>query len=114
MVDALKFSNQAPRDSGKSLKKCMAWHCPDGTHHLFCWRIRAISGHSLASNGVISDSRDLNLEFGHAETTPNKCFLFSPTKNTIEHAWPLVLVWPQFELLHRTLTTIGFAQYCSM
>ncbi|GFU65709.1 hypothetical protein TNCV_5058431 [Trichonephila clavipes] len=39
MVDALKLSNQAPRVSGKSLQMCVAWRCPDGTQHLFCWPI---------------------------------------------------------------------------
>ncbi|GFW14306.1 transposon Ty3-I Gag-Pol polyprotein [Trichonephila clavipes] len=31
MVDALKFPNQAPRASGESLQKCVAWSCPDPT-----------------------------------------------------------------------------------
>ncbi|GFT46930.1 hypothetical protein TNCV_1720441 [Trichonephila clavipes] len=72
MVDALKLPNQAPRGSGESLKKCVAWPCPDGTQLLFCWPILAISGQSLASNGPVVDSRDLNLMFGLAEATPNK------------------------------------------
>ncbi|GFU65572.1 hypothetical protein TNCV_634951 [Trichonephila clavipes] len=113
-MDALKLPNQAPRGSGESPQKCGAWRCPDGTQHLFCWPIVAISGQSLASNGPVVDSRDLNLVFGHAEATPNKRFLSSPTKYTVEPSWSLVLVWPSFELLHRTLTTIVFAQYCSM
>ncbi|GFV16332.1 hypothetical protein TNCV_178531 [Trichonephila clavipes] len=66
MVDALKLLNLAPSVSGESLQKCVAWHCPDGTQHLFCWPILAISGQSLASNGLVVDSRDLNLVFGHA------------------------------------------------
>ncbi|GFT47412.1 hypothetical protein TNCV_3749711 [Trichonephila clavipes] len=72
MVDALKLPNQAPRGSGKSLQKCVAWRCPDGTQHLFCWPILAISGQSLASNSPVVDSRDLNLVSGHAEATPTK------------------------------------------
>ncbi|GFS95370.1 hypothetical protein TNCV_409571 [Trichonephila clavipes] len=48
MVDALKFPNQAPRVSGESLQMCVAWRCPDGTQHIFCWPILAISGQSLA------------------------------------------------------------------
>ncbi|GFT66167.1 hypothetical protein TNCV_650191 [Trichonephila clavipes] len=36
MVDALKLPNQAPRGSGESLQKSVAWRCPDGTQHLFC------------------------------------------------------------------------------
>ncbi|GFW39970.1 hypothetical protein TNCV_5116531 [Trichonephila clavipes] len=72
MVDALKLLNQAPRGSGESLQKCVAWRCPDGTQHIFCWPILAISGQSLASNGPVVDSRDLNLVFGYAESTPNK------------------------------------------
>ncbi|GFV22686.1 hypothetical protein TNCV_2078761 [Trichonephila clavipes] len=40
--------------------------------------------------------------------------LQNPTKYIEEPSWPLVLVCPPFELLHRTLTTIVFAQYCSM
>ncbi|GFX20908.1 hypothetical protein TNCV_79631 [Trichonephila clavipes] len=36
MVDALKFPNQARRGSGESLRKCVAWCCPDGAQHLFC------------------------------------------------------------------------------
>ncbi|GFX43269.1 hypothetical protein TNCV_2389771 [Trichonephila clavipes] len=66
-----------------------------------------------ASNGPVVGSRDLNLVFGHAEATPNKRYLSSPIKYT-EPSWPLVLVWPPFELLHLTLTTIVFAQYCRM
>ncbi|GFS60458.1 hypothetical protein TNCV_947061 [Trichonephila clavipes] len=67
MVDALKLPNQALRVSSESLQKCVAWRCPDGTQHLFCWPILAISGQSLASNGPVVDSRDLNLVFGHAK-----------------------------------------------
>ncbi|GFW27564.1 acetyl-CoA carboxylase 2 [Trichonephila clavipes] len=103
MDDALKLPNQAPR---------VAWRCPDGMQHLFCWPILAISGQSLASNGPVVDSRYLNLVFGHTEATHNKQFLFSPTKYTIELSWLLVLVCPPFELLHRFLTMIFFAQYC--
>ncbi|GFW89239.1 hypothetical protein TNCV_2686721 [Trichonephila clavipes] len=72
MVDALKLPNEASRGSGESLQKCVAWRCPDGTQHLFCWQILAISGQSLASNNPVVDSRDLNLVFYHAETTFNK------------------------------------------
>ncbi|GFS47280.1 hypothetical protein TNCV_4862551 [Trichonephila clavipes] len=72
MVEALKLPRQAPRVSGESLQKCAAWRCPDETQHLFCWPILDISGQSLASNGPVVDSRDLNLMFGHAEATPNK------------------------------------------
>ncbi|GFY27361.1 hypothetical protein TNCV_2069811 [Trichonephila clavipes] len=72
MVDALKLPNQAPRGSDESLPKCVAWRCPDGTPHLFCWPILAVSGQSLASNGPVVDSRDMNLVFDHTKTTPNK------------------------------------------
>ncbi|GFV95222.1 hypothetical protein TNCV_1293401 [Trichonephila clavipes] len=72
MVDAFKIPSQAPRGSGKSLQKCVAWRCPDGTQHLFCWPILAISVQSQASNGPVVDSRYLNLVFGHAEASPNK------------------------------------------
>ncbi|GFX40918.1 hypothetical protein TNCV_2216171 [Trichonephila clavipes] len=85
MVYALELPNQAPRDSGNSLQKCVDWHCPDETQRLICWPILAISGQSLVSNGgPVVDSRDLNLMFGHAEATPNKLFLSSPTKYTVE------------------------------
>ncbi|GFX70810.1 hypothetical protein TNCV_1337721 [Trichonephila clavipes] len=43
MVDALKLSSQAPRIYGESLQTSVAWRCPDGTQHLFCWPILAIS-----------------------------------------------------------------------
>ncbi|GFU70150.1 hypothetical protein TNCV_5057441 [Trichonephila clavipes] len=43
MVDALKLSNQAPRVSGESLHTSVAWSCSDGTQHLFCWPILAVS-----------------------------------------------------------------------
>ncbi|GFV97221.1 hypothetical protein TNCV_161901 [Trichonephila clavipes] len=92
MVDALKLPKQAPRVSGESLQTCVAWRCPGGTQYLFCWPILAISGQSLASNGPVADSRDLNLEFGHTEATHNKLLLSSPTKYTVEPSWPLVLV----------------------
>ncbi|GFS88617.1 hypothetical protein TNCV_1462181 [Trichonephila clavipes] len=72
MVDALKLPNQVPRVSGESLYMCVAWRCSDGIQHLFCWPILAISGQSLASNGPVVDSRDLNLVFGHTEATHNK------------------------------------------
>ncbi|GFW51856.1 hypothetical protein TNCV_1187881 [Trichonephila clavipes] len=109
MVNALKLHNQTPRGSGESLQKCVAWRCPDGTQHLFCWPIVAISGQSLDSNDPVVDSRYLNLVFGLTEAPYNKLFLSSPTKYTIEPSCPLVRVWPPFELLHRTLTTIVFA-----
>ncbi|GFU97144.1 hypothetical protein TNCV_3130391 [Trichonephila clavipes] len=114
MVDALKLPNQVPRVSGESLQKCVAWRCPNGVQYLFCWSILTISGQLLASSCPVVGSRYLNLVFGHVEATPNKCFLSSPTKYTVEPSWPLVLVWPPLELLHRTLTTIVFAQYCRM
>ncbi|GFV17303.1 hypothetical protein TNCV_1802051 [Trichonephila clavipes] len=72
MVDALKLPNKASRGFGESLQKCVAWRCPDGTQHFFCWSILTVSGQSLASNGLVVDSRDLNLVFGHEEGTPNK------------------------------------------
>ncbi|GFV91316.1 hypothetical protein TNCV_898331 [Trichonephila clavipes] len=109
-VNALKLPKQASRGSGESLKKCVAWRCPDGTQDLLCWPILAISGQSLASNGPVVDSRYLKLVFDHAEATSNKLFLSSSIKYTVEPFWPLVLVWPPFELLHRTLTMIVFVQ----
>ncbi|GFW51818.1 hypothetical protein TNCV_1187501 [Trichonephila clavipes] len=39
---------------------------------------------------------------------------FCSIKYTVEPSWPLVLDWPSLEMLHRTLTTIVFTQYCSM
>ncbi|GFV15454.1 hypothetical protein TNCV_4834801 [Trichonephila clavipes] len=112
MVDALKLPKQAFRVSGESLQTCVAWCCLDGTQNLFCWPILAISAQLLASNGPVVDTKYLNLVFGHIEATHNKLFFASPTKYTVELSWPLVLVWPPFELLHRALTTIVFAQYC--
>ncbi|GFU21100.1 hypothetical protein TNCV_4741791 [Trichonephila clavipes] len=79
MVDALKLPNQSPRVSGESLQTRVAWRCPDGTQHLFCWQILAVSGQSLALNGPVVDSSGLNLVFGHMEATPNKLFLSNPT-----------------------------------
>ncbi|GFX29986.1 hypothetical protein TNCV_2616981 [Trichonephila clavipes] len=84
---------------------CVAWHCPDGTQHLFCWSILALSGQSLALNGPVVDSRYMNLAFGRTEATHNKLVLSSLTKYTVETSWPLLLVWPPFELLHSALTT---------
>ncbi|GFT41193.1 hypothetical protein TNCV_3403521 [Trichonephila clavipes] len=72
MADALKLPNQAPIGSGESLQKCVAWSCPYGTQHIFYWPILAITGQSLASNGPVVDSTDLNLVFSHEEATPNK------------------------------------------
>ncbi|GFW40230.1 hypothetical protein TNCV_5119111 [Trichonephila clavipes] len=71
MVDALKLPNQAPRVSGESLLANVAWRCPDGRQHLFCWPILAVSGQSIASNGPVVDSRHLNLVFDHTEATHN-------------------------------------------
>ncbi|GFU60308.1 hypothetical protein TNCV_3404511 [Trichonephila clavipes] len=39
VMDALKLPNQAPRVSSESLQTSVAWRCPDGTQHLFCWPI---------------------------------------------------------------------------
>ncbi|GFX12937.1 hypothetical protein TNCV_3659331 [Trichonephila clavipes] len=72
MVDSLKLSNQAPRDPGESLQTCVVWRCPDGTQHLYCWPILAVSGQSLASIGLFVDSSYLNLVFGPTEATHNK------------------------------------------
>ncbi|GFY15784.1 hypothetical protein TNCV_1284291 [Trichonephila clavipes] len=114
MVDALNLPNQAPRVSGESLQMYVAWRCPDGTQHFFCWPILVVSRQSMASNGPVVDSRDLTLVFGHTEAIHNKLFISNPNKCTIERSCLLVLVWPPFELLHRALTTIVFTQYCRM
>ncbi|GFY25305.1 hypothetical protein TNCV_2484251 [Trichonephila clavipes] len=111
MVDALKLPNQAPRVSGESLQTYVTWRCPDGTQRLFCWPNLPVYCQLLASNGPVVDNRDLNLVFGHTDVTHNKLFLSNPTKYT-EPSWPLTLVWPPFQLLHLSLTTIVFAQYC--
>ncbi|GFW34117.1 hypothetical protein TNCV_287991 [Trichonephila clavipes] len=71
IVDELKLPNQAPRVPGESLQTCVVWRCPDGTKH-FCSPIMAVSGQSLASNGPVVDSRDLNLVFGPTEVTHNE------------------------------------------
>ncbi|GFY12575.1 hypothetical protein TNCV_2447661 [Trichonephila clavipes] len=114
MGDALKLPNKASRVSGESLQTCVAWRCPDGTQHLFCWPILTVSGQSLASNGPVVDSRYFNLVFAHVEASLNKRFFSNSTKYTVEPFWPLALVWPPFERLQSTLTTIVLAQYCSM
>ncbi|GFV29778.1 hypothetical protein TNCV_1926031 [Trichonephila clavipes] len=114
MVDALKFPKQAPSVSGESLQTCVMRRCPDGTQHLFCWLILAISGQSLALYGPVVDSRDLNLVFGHTEATHAKLFFSNPPKYTIEPSWMFVLVWQPCELLHHASTTIVFTQYCRM
>ncbi|GFU05855.1 hypothetical protein TNCV_3394501 [Trichonephila clavipes] len=88
----------------------MSCRCPDGTQHFFYWPILAVSSQSLASNGQVVDSKDLNLMFDHTEATHNKLFLSSSTKCTVEPSWPLVLVLPPFELHHRALTKIVFTQ----
>ncbi|GFS89526.1 hypothetical protein TNCV_1810241 [Trichonephila clavipes] len=59
MVNALKLSNQASRVSGESIQTRVAWRCPDGTPHLFCSPVLAVSGQSLASNGPVVDNRYL-------------------------------------------------------
>ncbi|GFX94303.1 hypothetical protein TNCV_4293481 [Trichonephila clavipes] len=79
MVNALKLPDQAPRVFSESLQTCVAWRCPDGIQHLFCWHILIVSGQSLVSNGPVVDSRDMNLVFGHTEATHNKLFLSSST-----------------------------------
>ncbi|GFV70517.1 hypothetical protein TNCV_3480131 [Trichonephila clavipes] len=52
MVDALKLFNQAPRASGESLQKCVAWSYDDETIPIL-----AVSSQSLASNGFSSSKR---------------------------------------------------------
>lgn len=71
-VDASKPPNQAPGVSSESLQTCVAWRCPDGTQHLFCWPILAATGQSLASNGPIVDSTCPNLVFGHMEAANSR------------------------------------------
>ncbi|GFW91038.1 hypothetical protein TNCV_1759121 [Trichonephila clavipes] len=93
---------------------CVAWSCPDGTQHLFCWLILAVYGQSLASNGPIVASIDLNSVFVHTEAIYNKLFRSSPIKYTVEPSRPLVLVRPPFDLLHCSLNTMVFTQYCRM
>ncbi|GFX09913.1 hypothetical protein TNCV_3565911 [Trichonephila clavipes] len=114
MVAALKLPNQALRFSCDSVQRCVAWRCPDRTQHLFCWPNLDVFDQSLASNGPVVDSRYLNFVFGDTEATHNKLFLPSRTKYTVEPSWPLVLVWPPFELLHHALTPIVSSQYCRM
>ncbi|GFW44674.1 hypothetical protein TNCV_4482191 [Trichonephila clavipes] len=92
MVDALKPFNQAPRVSGESLQTCVVWRCLDGTQHLFCWPILAVSGQSLASISLVVENRYMNLVFSPTEATHNKLFLSSPTKYAVEPSWMLVLV----------------------
>ncbi|GFY04341.1 hypothetical protein TNCV_4414291 [Trichonephila clavipes] len=87
-LDASKLLNQPPRVSGESLQTGVVWGCPDGTQHLFCWPIVAVSGQSLASNSPVVDSRDLNLVFGLTLATHNKLFFSSPTKYTEEPSCP--------------------------
>ncbi|GFS65719.1 hypothetical protein TNCV_3853651 [Trichonephila clavipes] len=82
MVDALKLPNQASRGSGESLQKFVVWRCPDGTQHLLCWSILAISSHSIASNGAVVDIRDLNSMFGNAKATLNKRIISPVPPNT--------------------------------
>ncbi|GFW62674.1 hypothetical protein TNCV_2624371 [Trichonephila clavipes] len=72
MVDTSKLPNQAPRVFGESLKARVAWSCPDGTQCFFCWLILVVSGQSQASNGLVVESRDLNLMFGYTEATHTK------------------------------------------
>ncbi|GFU79322.1 hypothetical protein TNCV_2138451 [Trichonephila clavipes] len=60
MVDALNLPNHALRGYGELLQKYVFWRCPDGTQHPFCWPILTVSGQSLASNGLVVHSRDLN------------------------------------------------------
>ncbi|GFU80393.1 hypothetical protein TNCV_3521651 [Trichonephila clavipes] len=66
------------------------------------------SGQSLASNGPVVDSRDLNLVFSPTEATHNKLFPYSPTKYA-EPSWMLVL------LLGDAMTTnmpVNFDYFC--
>ncbi|GFW56716.1 hypothetical protein TNCV_4067961 [Trichonephila clavipes] len=93
MVNAVQLPKQASRVSRESLQTCVAMDCPDGTQHLFCWTILAVSGQSLASNCPVVHTGDLNLVFDHTETTHSKLFLSSPNRYTLEPSWPLVLVW---------------------
>ncbi|GFX16056.1 uncharacterized protein TNCV_4703141 [Trichonephila clavipes] len=68
-----------------------------------------VSGQSLASNGPVVDTKDLNLVFSHKEATHNKLFFSSATKYTVEHSWTLV------QLLSDAPTTnmsVNFDYFC--
>ncbi|GFU69521.1 transposon Tf2-8 polyprotein [Trichonephila clavipes] len=65
MVDALKLPNQLPEVLASHYRS--VW--PDV---VLMEHNNSSVGQSLASNGSVVDSRDLNLVFGHAEVTPNK------------------------------------------
>ncbi|GFS91971.1 hypothetical protein TNCV_1931421 [Trichonephila clavipes] len=54
--------------------------------------IVAIYGQLVASNGSVAHSRGLNLVIGHAEATPNKLFISSPTRNFLAVSPGLVTV----------------------
>ncbi|GFV21702.1 hypothetical protein TNCV_164331 [Trichonephila clavipes] len=88
----------------------MSWWCPDGTQHLSCWPISAVSGQSLASNGLIVNSKHPNLVFNHMEATHNKLFFSSPSKSTVEPSW----FGNRLSCFHHALNTIVFTQCCHM
>ncbi|GFX75034.1 hypothetical protein TNCV_1846061 [Trichonephila clavipes] len=82
MVDALKLPNQAPRVSGESLRTGVAWCGSDEAQHFFFWSIMSVSSQSLAPNGPVVDSRDLNLVFRHTEATVKINYSFLVPPNT--------------------------------
>ncbi|GFW92384.1 hypothetical protein TNCV_4920131 [Trichonephila clavipes] len=93
MVNELELSNQVSRVSSESLQTCVVWCCPDGTQHLFCWQILAVSCQSLASNSPDVNSRYRNSVFNPTEATHKKIILFqSPLQYTVDSSWMLVLV----------------------
>ncbi|GFT67124.1 uncharacterized protein TNCV_782831 [Trichonephila clavipes] len=109
MVDALNFPNKLPGFLTSQYRH--VWPGVVLMEYNTCWQLLDVSSQSLASNGPVVDNRDLNLVFRHTKVTHNKLFLSSPTKCAVERSWLLVLLWPPFELLHHSLTTIVFAQY---
>ena len=80
MMDALKLPNQVPKVSGKSVQMCIAWCCPYGTLHVWCWPNLGVFGQLQALNILVVDSRDPNFMFGHMKATHNKLFHSSTIK----------------------------------
>ncbi|GFW25255.1 uncharacterized protein TNCV_5088211 [Trichonephila clavipes] len=81
MVDALKLPNQAPRVSDESLQTCVAWRCPDGTQHIFCWPILSLDWYQIFGSTLVQNTAT---DFAQLKAALSKAFPAIQNKKDLE------------------------------